>query len=516
MPILLWIIAGVLTLLGGAALWRGLRGRRLNDHPICRKCKFDLVGVYSPNNKDAGGTGVSPVQTNEDHPRCPECGRDLNRKRAVRHGERRRRPRFIIGGALLFLIGVSALGVATWKNASNFDVNTIKPEWLLMVQLHDASWRPNDAQFRELRRRLGAGSLSDGTLRKLAMEGLARQSTDRPLPNESGQHGRRVEEWKVEWGSIIVRAIRRGLLSDGAIIRFLSNAMFVTTSAHPTTPIGMPLRLNISYQTDLAGYHNNPPVVHAEFAFISVDGEIIARNVGAHNIRLWEHSGGFGTRLKVPFENIEPGLHRVGATIRYRFYDDCGGRYEPHEHATTPRVEWRETHVFDVHIQPAGTPEYDLIVRPEDRAAMHDGAAAQFDSIRVTEGHWSPQAKERLTLPPFPHPVCAEVILRCTEGDFVIQHLIFDSHTGGSFIPKGPEEFPTLDESVTIILRPKPELAERHLPLQAMWGEDIVLENVPVNRLTPAEVEAEQAERRRAIEELYRKKYEKESKGGGA
>ncbi len=37
-PLLFFAVAGVV------ALVLGLRGRRIDDHPICRKCGFDLVG----------------------------------------------------------------------------------------------------------------------------------------------------------------------------------------------------------------------------------------------------------------------------------------------------------------------------------------------------------------------------------------------------------------------------------------------------------------------------------------
>ena len=49
----------------------GWRGRRVDDHPVCRKCRFDLAGVYPANET------------------CPECGRDLAGRRAVRIGNRR-------------------------------------------------------------------------------------------------------------------------------------------------------------------------------------------------------------------------------------------------------------------------------------------------------------------------------------------------------------------------------------------------------------------------------------------
>lgn len=45
-----------LAALGLALFWRGWRGRRIDNHPWCRKCRLDLKGLRP---------GAA---------RCPECG----------------------------------------------------------------------------------------------------------------------------------------------------------------------------------------------------------------------------------------------------------------------------------------------------------------------------------------------------------------------------------------------------------------------------------------------------------
>ena len=67
------IFLPLLMLLAGAVLLViGLRGRRVGDHPVCRRCGFDLFG--------------NPAAA-----RCPECGADLGVSGAVRTGHLRRR-----------------------------------------------------------------------------------------------------------------------------------------------------------------------------------------------------------------------------------------------------------------------------------------------------------------------------------------------------------------------------------------------------------------------------------------
>lgn len=53
-------LATLLLLLGLVLIDLGWRGRRIGDHPTCRKCGFDLSGL---------AVGIGP---------CPECGRTLD------------------------------------------------------------------------------------------------------------------------------------------------------------------------------------------------------------------------------------------------------------------------------------------------------------------------------------------------------------------------------------------------------------------------------------------------------
>jgi hypothetical protein len=59
-------LSGGLFIAGAALLFVGLRGRRLDDHPLCRRCGFDVFGTPEPQTA------------------CPECGADLP-KLAVTH-----------------------------------------------------------------------------------------------------------------------------------------------------------------------------------------------------------------------------------------------------------------------------------------------------------------------------------------------------------------------------------------------------------------------------------------------
>lgn len=88
------------TVLGFLALALGLRGRRVGTATHCRKCCFDLTGVFP------------------EHETCPECGSPLTAPRDVTRGLRRRR-----WG--LLAVGVIALAfTATFSTLASRDVIT--------------------------------------------------------------------------------------------------------------------------------------------------------------------------------------------------------------------------------------------------------------------------------------------------------------------------------------------------------------------------------------------------------
>lgn len=102
------------VIIGLAMFVAGWRGRRLDDHPWCRKCRFDLFGA-------------SPQAV-----ACPECGANLKAKRAVKKGQRKRRRGVATFGAMVLMLGITAVGAGVWGSATQFNWNTIKPVWWLV------------------------------------------------------------------------------------------------------------------------------------------------------------------------------------------------------------------------------------------------------------------------------------------------------------------------------------------------------------------------------------------------
>ncbi len=124
-------LAGLALLIGVVLTWLGLRGRRVDNHPICRRCRRDLFGLGS------------------DSAACPECGADLTTYN-IRTGTRVRRSRFIYVGATLAVLGLLALTPLTMTLMLGARANGMKPLWLLMWE--SARYLSEDGRRRAVRR----------------------------------------------------------------------------------------------------------------------------------------------------------------------------------------------------------------------------------------------------------------------------------------------------------------------------------------------------------------------------
>jgi hypothetical protein len=186
MPIVVALAAVVLLIVGR-------RGKRVNNHPICRRCGFDLVG------RPQGSTV------------CSECGADLGRRRAVRIGARRRVRGAILAGLLLLVPSLACIAYVGWSAASDIPVVQRKPVWWL---LNDASGRDpvaRDAAFNEILLRFRSGRLSDRQVIDVAERALALQGDSK-------------RPWLPRWGDFLEEAQRAGKVPAEQWRRYLRQA----------------------------------------------------------------------------------------------------------------------------------------------------------------------------------------------------------------------------------------------------------------------------------------------------
>src|SRR4051812_26167646 len=113
----------------------GLRGRRGDDHPICRGCGYDLFGMFDLRD------------------RCPGCGRDVREASAIQIGHRERRRgvlRLATAVGLVSLLGLAVVGRTVARGLEDVGV---RPTWWLMNQLDGPPGVQQQEAFGELARR---------------------------------------------------------------------------------------------------------------------------------------------------------------------------------------------------------------------------------------------------------------------------------------------------------------------------------------------------------------------------
>lgn len=187
-----------LALLGVPLVAVGWRGRRVGDHPHCRRCGFDLFG------KPAEST------------RCGECGAELHLPRATVIGVRRRRPALVVAGLALALAALIGAGRPAYDLARDPDwLARWKPTRRLLADARAQNWRVAGAAAVELERRLSRDALSPKIERWLLDDAFPA----RPPPGWRGPTvldrrsvGRAVFQRKIEADEAAVRRVLRGML----------------------------------------------------------------------------------------------------------------------------------------------------------------------------------------------------------------------------------------------------------------------------------------------------------------
>ncbi|NLE59247.1 MAG: hypothetical protein GX616_12865, partial [Planctomycetes bacterium] len=125
----------------------GLRGRKVDDFPYCRKCRYNLTGL----------TGQ----------RCPECG-SVTTEVGVILGQRRRRWKLIAAGLVLFMpLAAVLIGAQTqWARSVNWYQKL--PTWWVFRDAQSDNARFANPACTELKNRFGQGELSPSEIHRLA------------------------------------------------------------------------------------------------------------------------------------------------------------------------------------------------------------------------------------------------------------------------------------------------------------------------------------------------------------
>lgn len=446
-------------LIGGVVLLaRGIRGRRMNDHPHCRKCGFDLVGLYRA---DDAGAGI--VQ-------CPECGTALATAKAIRIGRRQRRRGSVIAGLFLLLVPIGLGGAWLAGVASKINWVSHFPDWLLVWNLQYGSVTKQTEELQEAMTRIEQGEFDGSLISKVIDRVLEVQGNQQIL-------------WDPSWGQLFEIAHANGLVTEDQTARYIRQSMNFALDIR--SPVAEDEQFVFSVKainirsggfSSLAPFYVKLFGNSVKFQTIQGDSRVDA---GHHFIgdSPWRFSVGFprsSSRHRWS-PHISAGEYEVSAdfaahaTLDWEGNDTIG--------------EWQESLTTRLRVVPRGT-----------STLTHDDKGIAAESLRQ---HISIGSIAVLNATPdgaeirpniyidgeVPITLFFEIILRDRESpslEWSVGH-VFCTENGRNSSSHWVRPYQGFHaKNVDVILRSAPEVAREETDIYELWKGEIIIENVPV------------------------------------
>lgn len=350
-------------------------------------------------------------------------------------------------------------GVIGWATASQFDWNTVKPTWWLLADADDPI--AGKAALIELDRRLGDGSLS-----ALQVNGIV----DRAIKLQADWS----KPWPVEWGNFIDTARNAGLVDDERWKRYIKQGIQFEIVVRPKVHANGIVPVLARHKHRLS--NNTDFWIRAKTKSFAI-GSAISRDFHG---RGWgaSGSGGGGTstkrfslnRLEQPLEPGEyPIKYELGLKVSVGFAQDA-----PVVH------EWDVEFADKVQIVDANAQTVTLVRDPSLQQQVK--AALSVRSFRIRNGDRSSPSLV-VDVNNSPVDVAFEVFIDDGQQDVWSMGSIYVKKNikHGWHVSKGENPIFELPATVDLIFKPSVESAKSSVDIFKIWGEEVVVEDVPVS-----------------------------------
>lgn len=439
-------VPALFALLAMALLRRGWRGRAIDDHPICRRCGFDLIGRP------------------DDSSRCSECGSELNAPKAIIVGHREHRPSLLVFSAIFLLLGGLFASRQYLPVLRDFDPTPYKPDWWLAREWTRGS---SPIALDELLRRASANELSPERARSLAEFALALQAN-------------RSKTWDKRHGFLIEIAHAQGHLSPTQWQRYARQTFDVSLVARPSARRGDPMPMQIRFAEARSG--GAEFIVRYQWKHITIDDQIDCpipadRDVGG---RFSSRRGAYRNPVVGPdeslTESLEVGTHHAKGIVQMEIWDaPADPRVDPDEFPDEPPLEVLEQNAnAKLHILDAKTPVDFIVVQGAMRGVMRQAMEVRS----VTRRGVFMQIRYAVNNPAI--RLCGKMVLRYGEKEVAFDEDILDVKPGSNWY--GGVLVPDIGDAtqVNIAFVPDPERVRRSTDPTPTWGEEIVFKDIPV------------------------------------
>jgi len=351
MAMLLLLAMPIGILIAGVLLFAvGWRGRIVDDHPICRRCGFDLNGRPS----------ASQV--------CSECGTDLNDLLSIRIGNREKRGGMLWAGAAIIALIVLVFASAGGAIYSKVNLNPYKPMWAMEWQAKNLSRPMADGALKEINSRLAAGKLTDAQIASTSDIALTFQG-DRAVP------------WNPQWGDFVELARKQKKVTDAQWHQYADHAPDFQITFRPRVRRGDLLAYeNIEGPSRVGRTYYPIFVADCEHGVISISGHEIHENdvVGRRQLDpgKWGVHGGGWFDLKPILDKLQDGPQAVTVSCDAIVYDS----FKSKEPLGERHLEFTGSFI----LTPANEPTLKLIHDDSLRPAIEKGL--KIKSISVNQG----------------------------------------------------------------------------------------------------------------------------------
>ncbi|MEM9881799.1 MAG: hypothetical protein AAF800_02640 [Planctomycetota bacterium] len=436
----------------------GWRGRRLDDHPVCRDCEFDLFG------------------TPRDHPekpvKCPECGT----RREPRVGNRRRSYRLMSAGTVIAVASVGTVIVWGSGRYTASQLAAVKPVWLLKWEAVHAGDGGAAIALGELTDRVTQKSLPASTAEGLVDLALTRG----PAGDPALVHVPRGNEWD----KLAVTLMRSGLGTDDQRAALGRSFVETWTEVRPRVRVGEPVPVRLR-QRALGGFVSLGQVglqleIHEPGAVFDVERHVlgISDRRGVAGIRGSGLSGGWlGTTLRPGYglpRGLGLGEHTFELEQSFSLTDGSGGAV---------LAEWGQRETLRFTYVDAGGDPVRLVRDPTVGAEIEQNLSVRTG--RVSEGLLLEHGRLRgmLDLARVPHDLAYRVEIdfagRRWPGNNVTVNRVPHGHSVGLNFDDPP---PTLSDgdTVDLVFTPDPDAARMTTDMTAILDHAFTIRGVRV------------------------------------
>lgn len=447
----------VAVLLGLVLLVVGRRGRRVDTHRLCRRCRYDLSG------SDAAAPGGGGAAA------CPECGADLTHRRAVRVGNRRPRRVLAWSGGVFALLAAGGLGLVLYTGATETDWNPHKPVWLLRWETRNRGTSESASALDELLKRDAAGELPAGQVRSMVNDALAAQ-------------GDEARPWDRDWGRLVERERAAGRVGDEAWERYKRQAVvgFYSLEVRPRVQRGKPVLYRLSEGPARLGDAKAFSVVQRDY-LLFIDGKRVggSEGLGSGGPLSGELSSTISGAVEVPAavsEDMLVGPHR----FRYesdtviKEFDFANLSESSTVRIDGPRIVVEAT--FEFVAEPTQRVVDDPSLGPEILAALEPDIYGWHTGGRF-------QLSGNLRVQPVPVGVAFRITARAKDGRFweLARSRVAAGDHGNWSLTDGKFHDPPAPDRVDLIFSPDIEGAESDTDLETVWNGALRIEDVEVS-----------------------------------